>query len=41
MLSQFVDMVSLANLFDLAVFLLSSLGTGLSFMSMSLLFLEL
>ena len=41
MIPQFSDMTSSSNLFDGAVFLLSNLVTGLSFMSISLMDLEL
>ena len=41
MTSQFSDMTSLSNFFDVVLFLLSSLVTGPSFMSISLLVLEL
>ena len=41
MTSQFSDMTSTSNFFDVVLFLLSSLVTGLSFMSISLLVLEL
>ena len=41
MASQFLDMTSLSNLFDVILFPLSSLVTGSSFMSVSLLVLEL
>ena len=39
--SQFADMVSSSNFFDIVLFLLSSLITGPSFMSISSLVLEL
>ena len=38
---QFLDMTSLLIFFDVAVFLLSGLVTGPSFMSISLLIIEL
>ena len=41
MTSQFSDMTSTSNFFDVVLFLLSSLVTGPSFMSMSSLVLEL
>ena len=41
MTSQFGDMASSSNIFDVAVFLLSSLVTGPSFMSILLMVLEL
>ena len=41
MTSQFVDMSSLSNFFDVVLFLLLRLVTGLSFMSVSSLVLEL
>ena len=41
MTSQFLDMTSLSNSFDVVLFLLSSLVTGPSFMSISSLVLEL
>ena len=41
MTSQFSDMTSTSNFFDVVLFLLSSLVTGPSFMSISLLVLEL
>ena len=41
MRSQFVDMTSSSNNLDIVLFLLSSLVTGPSFMSVSLLVLEL
>ena len=41
MTSQFFDMTSSPNFFDVALFLLSHLVTGLSFMSISSLVLEL
>ena len=41
MTSQFPDMTSSSNFFDVAVFLLSSLVTGPSFMSITGLVLEL
>ena len=41
MMSQFSDMTSTSNFFDVVLFLLSSLVTGLSFMSISSLVLEL
>ena len=41
MLSQFANMTSLSNFLAIVVFLLSSLVTGPSFMSISLLVLEL
>ena len=39
--SQFADMALSSKFFDIAVFFLSSLVTGLNFMSISLLALEL
>ena len=41
MTSQFVDMMSSLNCFDFAVFLMSILVTGPSFMSISILVVEL
>ena len=41
MTSQFSDMTSTSNFFDVVLFLLSSLVTGPSFISISSLFLEL
>ena len=41
MTSRFSDMASSSNFFDVVLFLLSSLVTGTSFMSISSLFLEL
>ena len=41
MMSQFFDMTSTSNFFDVALFLLSSLVTGRGFMSISSLALEL
>ena len=41
MTSRFSHMTSFSSLFDVALFLLSILVTGLSFMSISLLVLEL
>ena len=41
MTSQFSNMMSLSNVFDVVLFLLSSLATGPSFMSISSLGLEL
>ena len=40
MTSQFVDLTSLSNFFDVVLFLLSILVAGPSFMSISSLFLE-